>query len=112
MRKLVAVLCGTALIGLAGQAVAQGTAPKDDKMMAKDKMMEKDKMMAMDMKAMDTNHDGMVTKEEFMAFHEAMWNKMKRNDKGMVMMRDVEMMYAPGTVGSAIPGEPAKKATP
>ncbi len=115
MRKLVAVLCGTALIGLTGQAVAQGT-PKDDKMMEKEKMMEKDKMMGtkmMDMKMMDTNHDGMVSKEEFMAYHEAMWNKMKRNPAGMAMMSDVEMMYAgPGTVTSAIPGEPPKKARP
>lgn len=107
MRKVLAVLCGTALIGLAGQGVAQDTM-KDGKKM----MMEKDKMMMMDMKMMDTNKDGMVSKEEFMAFHEAMWNKMKRNPAGMAMMADVESMYAPGTVSSGIPGEAPKKARP
>ena len=91
MRKLIAILCGTAMMALAGQAVAQ---MKDDKMMAKDKMMDK-----MEMKKMDANNDGMVSREEFMKYHETMWGKIKKNDKGMAMMNDVQMAYGPmGTV--------------
>jgi hypothetical protein len=49
--------------------------------------------MMMDMKAMDTNHDGMISKKEFMKFHEDMWTKMKKNKSGMVDMKDMEMMH-------------------
>ena len=49
--------------------------------------------MNMDMKAMDTNHDGMISKKEFMKFHEDMWAKMKKNKLGMVNMKDMEMMH-------------------
>lgn len=101
MRKLFAVLCGTALIALSGSAIAQST-------MQEQKMMTKE----MRMKGMDTNNDGMISRDEFMKYHESMWEKMKRNPAGMAMMSDVESMYAPGVVPSAIPGEPAKKARP
>jgi hypothetical protein len=49
--------------------------------------------MMMDMKAMDTNHDGMISKKEFMKFHEDMWAKMKKNKAGMVDIKDMEMMH-------------------
>ena len=49
--------------------------------------------MMMDMKAMDTNHDGMISKKEFMKFHEDMWAKMKKNKSGMVDIKDMEMMH-------------------
>lgn len=107
MRKPLAILFGTALIGLAGPVVAQSTM-QDEKKMATKEMDAKE----MRMKGMDANNDGMVSREEFMAYHESMWNKMKRNPAGMAMMADVEMMYGPGTVPSAIPGEPARKAKP
>ena len=42
--------------------------------------------------AMDTNHDGMISQEEYMAYHTTMWGKMKRNDKGMVPMTDMQSM--------------------
>jgi len=38
---------------------------------------------------MDTNGDGMVSREEFNAHHEGMWTKMKKNPKGMVMNADM-----------------------
>lgn len=51
-----------------------------------------DKHMA-NMKAMDTNGDGMISKDEFMRAHEMKWDKMKKNASGMVDMKDMEMMY-------------------
>ena len=47
----------------------------------------------MDMKAMDTNGDGMISKDEFMRAHEMKWDKMKKNSAGMVDMKDMEMMH-------------------
>ncbi len=111
MRKLVAILCGTAVFGLAGQTVAQTTTPstmKEDKMATKPMTAKKE----MRMKAMDTNNDGMISKEEFSKYHESMWEKTKRNAAGLAMMSDVDAMYGPGTVSSAIPGQPRTKAKP
>ena len=48
-------------------------------------------MEEMDMKAMDANHDGMVSKAEYMKYHEAMWSKMKKKN-GMVDVNDMGMM--------------------
>ena len=45
-----------------------------------------------EMKAMDANGDGMISKSEFMKYHEAMWAKMKKNKNGMVDMKDMGMM--------------------
>jgi len=42
---------------------------------------------------LDTNHDGMISKKEFMKYHEDMWAKMKKNKSGMVDMKDMEMMH-------------------
>jgi hypothetical protein len=38
-----------------------------------------DKKMS-NMKMMDTNHDGMLSKEEYMAYHEQQFGKMKQTD--------------------------------
>ena len=45
------------------------------------------------MKMMDTNGDGMISKEEFMKHHEMMWDKMKKNSAGSVDMKDMEAMH-------------------
>ena len=91
MRKLIAILCGTALLSLSGAAVAQDKM-KSDKPMA-------EKPMAKDSMKMDANNDGMVSQDEFMNYHKAMWAKIKKNDKGMAMMADVSSVYGPmGTV--------------
>ncbi len=50
--------------------------------------------MMMDMNAMDSNHDGMISKKEFTKHHEEMWAKMKKNKSGMVEMKDMEMMHS------------------
>jgi hypothetical protein len=49
--------------------------------------------MASMMKMMDTNNDGMVSKEEFMKHHEMMFDKMKKNKMGMIDMKDMPMMH-------------------
>ncbi len=41
-----------------------------------------------DFSAMDTNNDGMVSKAEFMKFHEAMYDRMKGTN-GMLSMSDM-----------------------
>ena len=47
----------------------------------------------MQMKNMDTDNDGTVSKEEFMKAHEAMWDGMKKNKDGLVDVKEMEMMH-------------------
>ncbi len=68
MKKLFSILLGTAFAGM-----AMG--------------------MDMDMKMMDTNKDGMISKQEFMKHHEAMWEKMKKDKMGMVDVKEMERMH-------------------
>jgi hypothetical protein len=96
-----AVLCGTAVAAGAqdttpkdGMTPKMGTAPKDG-MPMKDGMGSGMGMkMGMDMKAMDTNADGMISKEEFLKHQEAMFDKMKKGSNGMVSLKDMEAMHA------------------
>ena len=46
----------------------------------------------MNMKMMDTNNDAMISKEEFMKHHEAMYDKMKKGSNGMVSVKDMQVM--------------------
>jgi hypothetical protein len=47
---------------------------------------------ATDMKmSMDANQDGMVSKQEFVSHHEAMYDKMDKSGKGMVPVKDMDM---------------------
>ena len=72
---------------------AATTAPPD--VMHRDMPMEHKKGSMhkgkMGMKAMDTNHDGMVSKDEFMTYHEAMYDHMTKNKDGMVDMNAMGM---------------------
>ena len=45
------------------------------------------------MSAMDTNGDGLISKDEFMNFHAAMWDKMPKNKDGLVAMKDMHHMH-------------------
>ena len=48
--------------------------------------------MAKHVKMMDTNADGMISKDEFMKHHEAMYDGMKKNSSGMVSIKDMQGM--------------------
>lgn len=52
----------------------------------------KDGMSMQMMKMMDTNGDGMISRDEFMRHHEAMYDNMKKGSNGMVNVTDMQMM--------------------
>jgi hypothetical protein len=67
MKKSLAALLGACALGFALSASAAD-------------QMGHDSMM----KGMDANGDGMISKEEFMAYQEKKWDAMKKNSSGMV----------------------------
>lgn len=92
MSKLRVVLLAGTLIGAgASIAVADNMKCHDD--------------MSMHMKAMDTNGDGMISKDEFMKGHEAMWDKMKKDGKGMVSLKEMEMQHESMKSGEMMKGD-------
>jgi len=80
MNKLMAMIAGATLMCGASLAVA------DDAMM-------KGGGMHPDMSTMDANGDGMVSRDEFMQFHQTQWDRMPKNKDGMVAMKDMQMMH-------------------
>ena len=76
MNKIMTILA-IAFVGTSASALAM-----DDMKMGK----------KMDMKMMDTNGDGAISKEEFMKHHEMMFDKMKKNKNGTVDLKDMHMM--------------------
>ena len=116
MRKLTAILFGAAVVGMSGSAIAQTTAPSTTAPSTTAPSTIKEERATVkkeaQMKAMDVNHDGMISHDEFMKYHETVWQKVKRNAKGLAVMADVDAAYAAGTVPSAIPGQPTEKAKP
>lgn len=92
MKKLISatVVAMLFVAGLSG--CAQGPM-NNERMPMKDGMSMGTAMgMKMDMKMMDMNGDGMISKEEFMKYHESMFDKMKKDSNGMVSMKDMHMM--------------------
>jgi hypothetical protein len=47
-------------------------------------------------KAMDTDHDGMISKEEFMKYHADMWSKMTKDSNGSMSVTDASSAFAHG----------------
>lgn len=47
-------------------------------------------------KAMDANHDGMISKDEFMKYHSDMWDSMTKDSKGTMTMSDAKSAFARG----------------
>lgn len=100
MKQLISIALA-ATLGAAGvSAVAQDSMKKPGAMHdgtpMKDGMggapMNHGMGMKMDMKKMDANGDGMISKAEFMKYHEAMYASMKKGSNGMVSTKDMEMM--------------------
>lgn len=50
-------------------------------------------MMHAQMKAMDANGDGLITKAEFMDAHEAKWNDLPKNSDGAISIADMEKAH-------------------
>ena len=110
MKKLIlagtiamSLICSSVLVSHAQQMPMRDEMPvKDgmkDSMPVSDGMKDKAKGgmnmgmgMKMNLKMMDTNGDGMISKDEFMKYHEAMYDKMKKDANGMVSLKDMQMM--------------------
>lgn len=71
------------LTGLVVSLLLSASAVQADDMMGG---MQGADMPAADMQSMDQNHDGMVSKAEFMKYHENMWVQMEKNDHGMYVL--------------------------
>ena len=95
MKRFIVAGFAVALLGSGASALAQDAGkkmPMDHGTSAKGDMKRMDRMHGMDVKAMDTNADGMISREEFMKHHEAMYDAMKKGGNGMVSVNDMGMM--------------------
>ncbi len=54
--------------------------------------------MRFDAKAMDADHDGVITKDEFMKYAEAKWNKMAKDGNGMIPVADAAKDFSRGNM--------------
>ena len=73
------------------------------------RMSHKDRMSS---KMMDTNGDGMISKEEYMAHHEEMYSKMKQSNGG-VSIKDMDAKMSIGTTkGNKLQPSDTKNAPP
>ena len=95
MNKLIPIALLAAICGAGVAVSAQETVKKTETMK---ETMPLPSGMAMQM---DSNRDGMVSKDEFMKHHEAMFDRMKKGPNGMVSVKDM---------GPPMPGDhPATK---
>lgn len=86
MKKVIYLgLAATLFIGLSG--CAQDGMMKQGSMNGGMAMKE-----GMGMMMMDTNGDGMISRDEFIKHHEMMYDKMKKSSNGMVSVKDMQMM--------------------
>ncbi|MBG9388652.1 hypothetical protein [Caenimonas aquaedulcis] len=87
--------------GTVMRPAAEANAAKSGGMPAEKAEMKKDgKTMgsgpSANWKAMDANGDGMVSQEEYMAYHTNNWKKMKMTKGNMISMQDMEAQMASG----------------
>ena len=88
MKKVLSLgIAAVLLAGLSG--CAQDSIMKRDGMQGN--MAMKDGMGMQMVKMMDMNNDGMISRDEFMKHHEAMYDKMKKSSGGMVSVMDMQM---------------------
>lgn len=108
MRKLVAVVCGAALMSASGIALAQTSGQP---------MTGSTAGRSTDFKKMDANNDGWVSREEYLGFYGTRYDSMKRNDKGWVSWSDMQQsdgrFFEPGTssntTGNPVTDRPGTK---
>lgn len=92
MKTLTALIAGSLLAGGIAFANEKGSAPggmMGGGMMGGD--MKGMMNMMRHMQTMDANGDGMLSKEEFVKSHEAMFDSMPKNKDGLVSMKDMSM---------------------
>ena len=87
MIKLISSLFAAGLIGVSLSAAAAESMKHDHA------MMKDGNTMSTHMKAMDTDGDGMISKDEFMKYHEQMYDGMKKNANGMVELKTMSTMH-------------------
>lgn len=87
MKKLFFAVAATVLLGAGCSAMGNGGMSSGQSM---GNMKFKHGMMSNTMMKMDTNSDGMLSKEEFMKGHEAMFDRMK-GPNGMISLKDMQM---------------------
>ena len=92
MTKLISSLFAAGLLSASVGAGAMDNSMKTDK-----NMMKSGKPMMM-----DTNSDGMISKDEFMKYHEAMYDGMQKNKDGMVDMKTMSKMHNGSMKSSAM----------
>ena len=68
-------------------------------------------MSAEHMKAMDTNNDGMISRDEWDKHHETMWMNMPKNATGMVDTKTAAMPHGDGMKSDGMKSD-GMKATP
>jgi PBP1b-binding outer membrane lipoprotein LpoB len=106
----------TALLILASTVIATGCASvaADGSKPKQGMNHEKMPMMAMHMAKMDTNKDGLASKEEFMKFHEQMFD-MKKNKNGAIDLNKMSQQCTDmmgGMDGGMMGGEQMKQHHP
>lgn len=91
MSKLVSAVISAAILGASSVAIAQTTGTTGGTMKPSDTMSSSPSMQnSIDFKMMDKNSDGMITRDEYVGYYGGRFDRMKRNDKGMVMMNDMQ----------------------
>ena len=102
-------------IFIASLAVSAYSAIADDKSNtehAMDGLTQDQDHSRMSSKMMDTNGDGMVSKQEFMTHHEQMYSKMKQTNGG-VSIKDMDaQMHVGTTKGNKLQPSDTKNAPP
>ena len=100
-RKFVSIAISAAFLSASAAAGAQTTGPKSGETPASHASTQ----YQIDFKVMDANSDGMISREEYVNYYGGRFDRMKRNDKGMVMMNDVRMWDARNNPTSDVPSK-------
>lgn len=87
MKKLIFAVSATVLLGAGCSAMGSRDMASGQSM---GDMKAEHGMMGSMMMKMDTNGDGMLSKDEFMKGHEAMFDRMK-GPNGMISLKDMQM---------------------